>query len=85
VHDAAAWVTVSVWPAMVRVPTRTLVVLFGATVMLTTPVPEPLAPAVTVIQAALLTAVHAQPLEAVTVIGPLTPASGADSAVVDSA
>ena len=41
--------------------------------------PEPLAPEVTVIQAALLlTAVHAQPLALVTVLVPVVPADGAD-------
>jgi hypothetical protein len=29
--DAAAWLTVKVWPAMVIVPVRALVVLLGAT------------------------------------------------------
>ena len=83
-HGAAAWVTVNVWPAIVTVPTRTVVVGFAATVMLTAPLPLPLAPPVTVIHGALLTAVHQQPLEAVTVIELFVAAAVADWAVVDN-
>jgi len=66
------------------VPMRTLVVGFAATVMLTAPLPLPLAPPVTVIHGALLTAVHQQPLEAVTVIELFVAAAVADWAVVDN-
>jgi hypothetical protein len=50
---------VTVWPATVRVPVRTPVVVFGATVYCTCPIPLPVAN-VTVIQSTLLTAVHRQ-------------------------
>ena len=65
-------------PATVRVPTRCDVVLLGATVKLTEPVPEPVAPAVMVIQVTLLTAVQEQPVVVVTVVDPLAPAAGTD-------
>ena len=76
-------VTVTVCPAMVRVPVREVVAVLAATLRLTVPLPEPLAPAVTVIQVALLVAVHAQPVPAVTVtlLGP--PAAVALRAVAD--
>jgi hypothetical protein len=57
---APLWVTVKVRPAIVTVPVRCAVAEFAAMVMLTVPLPVPLAPAVTVIHPALLTAVHAQ-------------------------
>jgi hypothetical protein len=60
----ASSVTVTVRPATVSVPVRAIVV--AATVRVTAPVPDPLAPAVTVIQLALLTAVHAQLVPEVT-------------------
>jgi hypothetical protein len=53
-------VTVNVWPAIVTVPVRCAAAEFAAMVMLTVPLPVPLAPPVTVIHAALLAAVHAQ-------------------------
>ena len=54
-------------PATVRVAARAPPV-FGVTVTRTEPLPVPLSPAVILIQAALLLAVHAQPLAAVTVM-----------------
>jgi len=42
------------------------------------PLPLPLAPAVTVIHAALLTAVHAQPAPAVTAVLPVPPVATTD-------
>jgi len=60
-------VIVTVWPATVSVPVREVVPVFAATLYVTVPLPVPLAPAVTVIQDALLVAVHAQPAVAVTV------------------
>ena len=68
----------SACPAIVRVPTRCDVVVLGATVKLTEPLPEPVAPAVTVIQGTLLTAVQEQPVVVVTVVEPLAPAAGTD-------
>src|SRR5215472_195218 len=51
--------TVNVCPAMMRVPDRGSDDGLAAAVKETVPVPVPLAPAVTRIQSALLTAVHA--------------------------
>jgi len=53
----AAWETVNVRPATVRVPVLAAPV-FAATVNATLPLPVPLAPDVTVIHEALLVAVH---------------------------
>ena len=50
----------------------------GATVKLTEPVPEPVAPAVTVIQVTPLTAVQEQPVVVVTVVDSSAPAAGTD-------
>jgi hypothetical protein len=58
---------------MVIVPVREVEEL-AATEKLTTPLPVPLAPAVTLINPALLTAVHAQPAAVVTFTVPLPPA-----------
>ena len=74
----AACVTVNVRPATVRVPVRCELLVLGATVKLAEPLPEPFAPAVTVIHATLLTAVHAHPVVVVTVVEPLAPAGGTD-------
>src|SRR6185295_10360421 len=72
---AAAWVTVNVPPAMVSVPVR-LDPVFVAMLNVTVPFPVPVAPDVIVSQAALLVAVHAQPLPAVTATGvPAPPAA----------
>ena len=68
----------SACPAIVRVPTRCDVVMLGATVKLTEPLPEPVAPAVTVIQGTLLTAVQEQPVVVVTAVDPFAPAAGTD-------
>jgi len=62
---AADWVTVNVCVAIVIVPVRAAPVL-AATVKPTEPFPEPLAPPVIVSHDALLVAVHAHPLGAVT-------------------
>ena len=74
-QGAAACVTVNVAPAIVSVPVRLEATVFAATVNVTEPLPEPVAPPVTVIHAALLAAVHAQPVPAVTVLLPLPPAA----------
>ena len=74
----AACVTVNVRPAMERVPERCAVLGLGATLKLTEPLPEPVSPAVTVIEVAPLTAVHEQPVCAVTDVDTLPPAAGTD-------
>ena len=71
VHGAAACVTVNVAPAIVSVPVRLEATVFAATLNPTVPLPDPVAPLVTVIHAALLAAVHAQPAPAVTVLLPV--------------
>jgi hypothetical protein len=76
VQGAPAWVTVKVWPATVSVPVRDEVDVLAATVNATVPLPLPEAPLVTVIHAALLVAVQAQPLVVVTATVELSPAAG---------
>jgi hypothetical protein len=66
VHGAPACVSVNVWPAMVRVPVRDVVLVLAATLYPTVPLALPLAPEVIVIQLALLTAVHVHPVPALT-------------------
>jgi hypothetical protein len=66
-----------VLPAIVSVPVR-LVPVFAATPKVTVPFPVPAAPAVTVIHAALLTAVHTQPAGALTVVPAVPPAAVSD-------
>ncbi len=66
------WVTVKVWPAMVIVPVRCGPV-FAATENCVAPLPLPLAPEAIVIHAALLVAVQAQSLAAVTLTEPPPP------------
>ena len=70
-QDAAACVTVKVAPAIVNVPVRVETALFAATLKPTDPLPEPVAPLVTVIQGALLAAVQAQPVAALTLLLPV--------------
>ena len=55
----AAWVTVTVWPAIVSVPSR-CAPLLAATVNVTDPEPDPLAADVIAIQSAFRVAVQAQ-------------------------
>ena len=74
-HVFADCVTVNRRPAIIRVPVRCDALVLGATVKVTGPGPEPVAPAVTVIQAALLAAVQLQPVVVVTVADPLPPAA----------
>ena len=69
--------TVKVRPAIVNVPVRPVVAVLAATLKFTVPLPDPLAPDVTVIQVALLTAVHPQPVPAVTFVLPVPPAATA--------
>ena len=65
-HEAAACVTVTFWPAIVTVPVRDVVAVLPATESDTVPLPAPDAPEVTVIQDALLDAVQLQPVVPVT-------------------
>jgi hypothetical protein len=81
---AAACVTVKVAPAIVSVPVRCVVAVLAATLKETVPLPVSLAPAVTVIQELLLTAVHAHVLPAVTVALPVPPAATTDWLVGDT-
>jgi len=67
VHDAAPCVTAKVWPAIVAVPVRLVVAVFGVTVTVTVPVPLPPV-GVTVIQLDP-PALQVQPAAAVTVTG----------------
>ena len=72
-QGAAAWVTVNVAPAIVSVPVRLEATVLVATLKPTVPLPDPVAPLVTVIQVALLAALHAHPVPAVTVLLPVPP------------
>ena len=84
-HDAPAWVTVTVWPATVNVALRDEAAVFAVAVTLTAPLPDPLAPLVTVNQLALLVAVHVHPVGAVTFTEPLPPPAAMFSVVADTA
>ena len=76
---AAAWFTVNVWPPIVSVPLRGLVLEFAVALNDTVPPPLPLAPLVTVSHdVLLLTPVHAQPAPAVTVVDPVPPPAATD-------
>jgi len=70
-HDAAAWVTVNVAPAIVSVPVRLEAAGLAATLNAVVPLPDPVAPLVIVIHASLLAAVHAQPVAALTLLLPV--------------
>ena len=85
-HTAPACVTVKVWPAIVSVPVRGLVVGFAATAYVTVPLPVPLAPDVTVNHAGVLVvAVHVHVLtDAVTPTAPLVAAAVGDAPVASS-
>ena len=80
---AAACDTVNVCEAMVSVPDRGVPFGFAATVKPVEPLPVPLAPLVTVIQAALLEADHGQPAGAVTLVEPAPPAAVGDRLFVE--
>ena len=58
--------TVTVCPATVNVPRREAPVVFAAMLNVTEPMPDPVAPAVTVIQVAVVVAVHEQAVPAMT-------------------
>ncbi len=74
VHAAAAWVTVTVRPAIVAVPVRVVVPVFATAASVTVPLPLPLV-VPTLIQATLLAAVQEQPAPDVTVIVVVPPAA----------
>ena len=76
-QGAAAWVTVKVWPAIVAVALRDEAAVFAPTLNVTVPLPLPLAPLVTVSHPALLAAVQAQPVLAVTATLAVSPAASA--------
>ena len=79
VQDVAACVTENVWPPMVIVPVRALVLGFDEALNATVPLPLPLAPLVTVSHdVLLLTPVHAQPAGAVTLVEPVPPPAATD-------
>ena len=80
-HVVAAWFTVTVWFATVSVPVRAAPVLTAALIA-TLPFPLPLAPAVIDSPDTLLVAVHAQPLPAVTVTGPVPPPPATADSVI---
>jgi hypothetical protein len=73
VHEVPGCVTVNVCPPIVRLPVRAVVLVFAAALKLTAPSPDPLAPAVTVIQGAPLDAIQAHPTPEVTAIDPTPP------------
>jgi hypothetical protein len=81
---AASWFTVTASPAIVSVPLRELLAVFGDTVMLTLPAPVPLAPLATVIQLASERAVHEQLLSVLTVIAREPPAAWIEMLVAES-
>ena len=79
---AAACVTVCVRPPTLMVPTRGLPVGLAATEYVTVPIPDPVAPPVTVIHATLLTAVHEQLVPVTTENAPaVVPVDGTEALV----
>ncbi len=62
----AAWLTATDCPATVNVPVRAVPVVLAATLNVTEPMPDPLAPAVTVIQDVVVAAVQEQDVPDVT-------------------
>jgi len=83
VHGAPACVTVTVWPATVRVAVRAVCPVFAVAANVRVPVPVALPPAVTVNQLALLEEVQAHPDGAVTVIVPPPAAAVSDWVVAE--
>lgn len=77
VHGDPGCVTVNVRPATVAVPERCDGVVLAATVSDTLPLPEPLAPAETVSQLALLAAVQPHPEAVATATTVVSPAAAA--------
>jgi hypothetical protein len=71
VHGTPVCVTVNIWSAIVIVPVRLALPVFAATLKATDPLSVPEAPLVIVNHAALLTAVHGQPVSIRTETVPL--------------
>ena len=67
-QPSGACVSVNTWPAIATVPTLSVVCELAVMLYDTVPLPDPLAPPVTVIHDVLLCAVQAQPLGAVTLV-----------------
>ena len=65
--------TATDWPAIVNVPARSVVLVFGVRLTLTTPFPAPLSPLVMLIQPLSEEAVHVHWAAAVTVTDPEPP------------
>jgi hypothetical protein len=74
---APGCVTLNTCPAIVTSPLRCVDAVLAATTIETVPAPLPVPPPVTVIHAALLLAVHAHPVAAVTAALVVAPAAGA--------
>jgi len=74
---APDWLTVNVCPPTDTVPTRDVVAVFAATVYENVPLPVPVAPAVTVIQASLAVAAQPHPVDALMVTMLEPPEAGA--------
>ena len=68
---AAAWLMVTVVPAIVIVPVRAVKATFAVTEYVTVPLPVPVLPLVTVMNESLLAADHEQPVCVVTVSLPV--------------
>ena len=62
----AAWLTATDCPATVNVPVRAVPVVLAAMLNVTEPIPDPLAPAVTVIHDVVVVAVQEQAVPVVT-------------------
>jgi hypothetical protein len=84
VHVAPACVTVNACPPMVIVALRGDTLVFAGALNVVVPAPVPLAPPVIVSHAALLAAVHAQPVPAVIPTEPAPPLPARDALVADS-
>jgi hypothetical protein len=84
VTDAAAWLTVNVWPATVSVPARGVVSVLAATENCTVPLPVPDAPAVMDSHETLAVADHTQPVPVVTPTEPVVLAAPTDCEAADS-
>lgn len=76
--------TVTVWPPTLSVPVRELADEFADTEIVTVPAPVTELPPVTVIQAALLVAVQAQPACALTVTDVVVAVAPTGRTVVES-
>jgi hypothetical protein len=79
---AAAWLTVTCWPAIDTVPVRAAPV-FAATEKVSAPLPEPLERLVSTINPSLLTADQLHPLEVEMLIVELPPAAATVTLFVD--